>query len=298
MTGWKSFLRMVALLVAAAGLTANGAQAHVQMRSPDSIDVPMCGNGLNQVVHIAVGDPVPADTSMETCCGDCMEVMALLPPMLQNLFGYGVIDTGIVLAPRGFGVLFSMQLTSILLRKGVDARPIIAIGFIICAWSLYLMAHWSLSITQFHLISTAILQGLGMGLVFIPLQVMAFSTLPPRLRTDGSSIFNLMRSLGASAGISLMAVMLARNIQTSHADIGSNITPANGDLIDFSTIDQYQVFGDVAVRLADAEINRQAAMVAYIDDFYIMMWMAILTAPLAYLMKRVKMPESGAPMGE
>ncbi len=80
MTGWKSFLRVVALLVAAAGLTANGAQAHVQMRSPDSIDVPMCGNGLNQVVHIAVGDPVPADTSMETCCGDCMEAVALLPP--------------------------------------------------------------------------------------------------------------------------------------------------------------------------------------------------------------------------
>ncbi len=80
MKGWTSFLRVIALLVAAAGLTANGAQAHVQLRSPDSIDVPMCGDGHGGMVHIGIGDPVPSDTSMETCCGACVSVAFALAP--------------------------------------------------------------------------------------------------------------------------------------------------------------------------------------------------------------------------
>lgn len=226
-------------------------------------------------------------------------VMALLPPMLQNLFGYDVIETGIMLAPRGLGVLVSMQITSMLIRRGFDARPLIAAGFVICAWSLYLMAHWSLDITQFHLVSTAIIQGVGMGLVLIPLQVTAFSTLPPRLRTDGSSIINLSRSLGASVGISMMAVLLARNIQISHQDLAGDITSSTGDIIDFSAIEQYQVVGDAAVRLVDLEINRQAAMIAYLNDFYLIMWLTLLVAPLAFLIKPVALPQGDlAPPGE
>ena len=221
-------------------------------------------------------------------------VMALLPPMLQNLFGYDVIETGVMLAPRGFGVLFSMQMTSMLLRRGIDARPLIALGFVICGWSLYLMAHWSLDITQYHLVSTAIIQGVGMGLVLIPLQVTAFSSLPARLRTDGSSIINLSRSLGASVGISMMAVLLARNIQVSHQDLAADITSSSGDMIDFSAVDQYQAVGDAAVRLIDLEVNRQAAMIAYLNDFYLIMWLTLLVAPLAFLMKRIDVPQGDA----
>lgn len=80
MTGLRSYLRTFALLVAAFGLFANGAQAHVQVRSPDSIDVPMCGNGLGHVMHIGIGDPQPVDTGSETCCGDCLVIAAVLPP--------------------------------------------------------------------------------------------------------------------------------------------------------------------------------------------------------------------------
>ncbi len=136
-------------------------------------------------------------------------VMALLPPMLQNLFGYDVIETGVMLAPRGFGVLFSMQMTSMLLRRGIDARPLIALGFVICGWSLYLMAHWSLAITQYHLVSTAIIQGVGMGLVLIPLQVTAFkfeggsgaaSETAEKPAAGGSDVSALLASADASAG--------------------------------------------------------------------------------------------------
>ena len=212
-------------------------------------------------------------------------VMALLPPMLQNLFGYGVIDTGIVLMPRGVGILVSMQLSGLMMRRGIDARPVVASGFLICAFSLWQMAHWSLEVDEAHVIISGLLQGLGMGLVFIPLQVSAFATLSPAMRTDGSSLLNLFRSLGASAGIAWMTVLLARNIQTSHADLGQHVTAATGSVVDFSTIDRFQTLGDTAMTLIDAEVNRQAAMIAYVDDFWLMMWITLAAAPLAFLMR-------------
>jgi len=211
--------------------------------------------------------------------------MALLPPMLQNLFGYGVIDTGIVLMPRGIGILISMQVSSWLMRRGWDARPVVAMGFLICGFSLWQMAHWSLAVDQFHIIATGLTQGLGMGLVFIPLQVSAFATLAPRLRTEGSSLLNLFRSLGASVGIALMTVLLGSNIQTSHSVLAGHITAATGSVIDVSTIDRFQALGDMALRIMDAEVNRQAAMIAYINDFWLMMWITIAAAPLAFFMR-------------
>lgn len=225
-------------------------------------------------------------------------VMALLPPMLQNLFGYGVIDTGIVLMPRGVGILVSMQISGLLMRRGVDARPVVASGFLICAVSLWQMAHWSLEVDAMHVIVSGLLQGLGMGLVFIPLQVSAFATLSPALRTDGSSLLNLFRSLGASAGIACMTVLLARNIQTAHADLGANITAATGSLVDFSATERFQVLGDTAMTLMDAEVNRQAAMIAYVDDFWLMMWITLAAAPLALLMRKNARPAGPVALSE
>lgn len=214
--------------------------------------------------------------------------MALLPPMLQRLFGYNVIDTGLILMPRGLGVLISMQLAGILMRHGVDSRPVVACGFLITSISLWQMSHWSLAADQQTIIMSGFLQGLGMGLVFIPLNVSAFATLPPRLRTDGSSLLNLFRSVGASAGISLMTVLLARNIQTAHADLGSHVTSGTSSVIDVATIDRFQAVGEIGLRLIDGELNRQAAMIAYIDDFWLMMWMTLAAVPLAFLMRRDK----------
>jgi len=213
-------------------------------------------------------------------------VMALMPPMMQNLFGYGVIDTGIVLMPRGVGVLISMQVSSLLMRSGIDSRPIVATGFLIAAGSLWMMAQWSLAVDEYNMIVTGLLQGFGLGLIFIPLQVSAFATLPPRLRTHGASLLNLMRSLGASAGISLTTTMLTRSIQTSHEELGGHLTAASGSIIDYSTVDRFQVVGEAAMQLANSEVTRQAAMIAYVNDFYMMMWLALAATPLAFLMRK------------
>ncbi|KUO56184.1 MAG: disulfide bond formation protein DsbA [Sphingomonadales bacterium BRH_c3] len=224
-------------------------------------------------------------------------VMALLPPMLQNLFGYGVIDTGIVLMPRGVGILISMQLSGLMMRWGFDARAIVATGLLMTAFSLWQMAHWSLAVDNVHIIGSGLIQGLGMGLVFIPLQVVAFATLPPHLRTEGSSLLNLSRSLGASAGIALMMVLLGRNIQVSHSDLAGHVTALTGNIVDVSTIDRFQAMGDVVLRIADAEVNRQAAMIAYIDDFWLMMWVTLAAAPLAFLL-RINRRARAAPVAE
>ena len=218
--------------------------------------------------------------------------MALLPPMLQGLFGYDVIDTGMVLMPRGLGVLVSMQLSGLLMRKGVDARWMVSLGFLVGAWSLYQMAGWSLAVDYYHLVLSGLIQGLGIGLVFIPLQATAFATLPPQLRTDGSSLLNLTRSVGSSIGISVMMTLLSRNMQTSHSDLAGHITPTITSMLDLSALDRFAQYGETGLSLLDGMVTQQAAMVAYVDDFYLMMWLSIAAIPMVLIMRKSTGPSA------
>jgi DHA2 family multidrug resistance protein len=212
--------------------------------------------------------------------------MALLPPMLQRLFGYGVIDTGMALMPRGVGTLIAMQFAGLLVRRGVDARIMVGIGFTIAGLSLWEMSRWSLDVDNWNIVLSGFVQGMGMGLVFIPLNATAFATLSPELRTEGSSLLNLSRSIGSSVGISVVTSMLARNIQTSHSDLTAHLTASATNLIDFSALDRYQELGDRALSMVDAMVNREAAMIAYVNDFTMMMWMSFAALPLVLLMRR------------
>ena len=212
--------------------------------------------------------------------------MALLPPMLQGLFNYDVLGTGIALMPRGVGVLITMQMSAYFVRKGLDARWMVGVGFIIGAYSLHQMAGWSLAADWYHIIVSGFIQGLGIGMVFIPLQGMAFATLPPHLRTDGSSLLNLTRNVGSSVGISIMETVLTHNVQVSHSDLAGHITASMINVIDLSTLDRFGSYGASALSLINAEVSRQAAMVAYIDDFYLMMWMSLAAVPLVLIMRK------------
>jgi len=211
-------------------------------------------------------------------------IFALLPPMLQNLYGYSVYDTGVLLAPRGVGILLAMFIASRLTGK-MDARIIIFSGFVMTALSMWIMTKWSLNMDWHLIVYTGLLQGFGMGFVFIPLNGVAFSTLPMRLRTDGSALLYLFRSLGGSFGISIMTTMLARNMQTSHADLAGHITASSIPTLDLSTTDRLGALGEAGLQLINLEINRQAAMIAYLDDFKIMMFLLILMSPLIFMLK-------------
>lgn len=239
-----------------------------------------------------------ADRSLVTAMGFMVVIgvvmfasMALLPPMLQNLFGWPVIDTGVVLALRGIGILISMAAAGQLLGK-IDARWMVGTGLLIAALSLWQMSHWSLMMGMRPVIVSGLVQGLGMGLIFIPLNTMAFATIPPQYRTDGASLLNLLRSLGASVGISVVTTLLGSNTQRSHEDLVAHVTNSSISLLDPSTADRFGIVGDAAMTMVNAEINRQAAMVAYIDDFWAMMWVTLLSVPLVLLLRS---PKAGAP---
>jgi DHA2 family multidrug resistance protein len=213
--------------------------------------------------------------------------MALLPPMLQSLLGYPVIDTGLMLAPRGVGVLLSMALAARLMGK-VDTRIVIAVGLVIFAFSLRQMAGWSLEMDFWPVVTSGFIQGIGMGLVFMPLNSLAFATLSGAYRTDGASLLNLMRSIGQSAGISMVTTLLARNLQQSHADLASHITATTIPALDLGALDRFGSLSDAVFAFADGMINQQALMVAYIDDFYLMAGISIAVVPLVFLLSKPK----------
>jgi DHA2 family multidrug resistance protein len=216
-----------------------------------------------------------------------MAPMALLPSMLQQLFGYPVVDTGLMMAPRGLGVLATMWFAGRMMGR-IDTRILIAAGLLLYAFSLRQMAGWTLEMDYWPVIICGFTQGMGMGLLFMPLNSLAFATLSQQYRTDGASLLNLMRSIGQSAGISMVTVLLARNIQISHADLVSHVTSQTIPALDLGALDRFGTLSDAVFGMADAMINKQAAMIAYIDDFYLMAWISIAVIPLVLLLKQPK----------
>ncbi len=226
-------------------------------------------------------------------------VFALLPPMLQSLFGYTVFDTGMLLAPRGIGILIAMRIATRLAGK-VDARFTVGVGFVITIVSLWEMTQWGLMMDWKPVFYTGLLQGFGMGFVFIPMNQLAFATLSMKHRTDGSSLLYLVRSIGSSIGISIMTTLLTRNLQTSHEDLASHITSSSMSAVDPATADRFQVIGETVLAVINGEVTRQAAMIAYLDNFQFMMVLLIVFMPLILLMKPPKGPPGAMvhPVGE
>jgi DHA2 family multidrug resistance protein len=215
-----------------------------------------------------------------------MAAMALLPPMLQSLFNYPVLDTGELLATRGIGVMVTMALAGRLIGI-VDARVLVGVGLLIMASSLWMMTGWSLEMDWQPVVLSGIVQGVGLGFIFVPLNVLAFGTLPPQYRTDGASLFNLARNTGSSVGIAVVTVMLARNIQISHADLAAHVTPYNLAL-DPTLLRVAGSIGQGAMAAVDGMVSQQAAMIAYLDDFRLMMFATLAALPLLLLIRRAR----------
>lgn len=209
--------------------------------------------------------------------------LALLPPMLSRILGYPVITTGWVMAPRGVGTMISMLLVGRLVRK-VDPRVLVLAGLSLTALSLWEMTGFSPQMDSWPVIRSGIVQGLGLGLVFVPLSTIAFATLEPRFRADATSLFSLVRNIGSSIGISLVTVALARNVQINHAELGAFIQPFNPIL---AQVSPGALSGDrAALQMVDGLVNVQAAMVSYVNDFYLMMWVSLAAMPLALILRR------------
>ncbi len=213
--------------------------------------------------------------------------LALLPPMLARIFGYPVITTGMVMAPRGVGTMISMLVVGRMVRR-VDPRLLVIAGLILTALSLYEMTGFTPQMDNLPILRSGIVQGLGLGLVFVPLSTIAFATIDARFRADATSLFSLVRNIGSSIGISIVTLMLTRNIQVNHTELGAFISPYNPML--WQANPAAALGNEAALARMDQIVNAQAAMVAYVDDFWLMMWVTLAAIPLALVLKR---PKSG-----
>jgi MFS transporter, DHA2 family, multidrug resistance protein len=221
--------------------------------------------------------------------------LALLPPLLQNMYGYSVLQSGFLTAPRGIGTLMSMLIAGRLTGK-IDARLLVGVGVILMGISLDMMTRFAIDQPSHPVIVSGVVQGLGLGLIFVPLQTLAFETLATRLRTTGAALLNLSRNIGGSVGISVVSTQLVRMTQVSHADLAAQITQqtiptANPELL--QTI--APVAGPAALAYLNGLITKQALFIAYLDDFKLMMIITFAVLPLLFFMRRGNKVGTGPP---
>jgi DHA2 family multidrug resistance protein len=221
--------------------------------------------------------------------------LALLPPLLQNMYGYSVLQSGFLTAPRGIGTLISMLIAGRATGK-IDARLLVGIGVVLMGLSLYMMTGFAIEQPSRPVIVSGVVQGLGLGLIFVPLQTLAFQTLAPRMRTTGAALLNLSRNIGGSIGISIVSTQLVRMTQVSHADLAANITQQTIPTADPTILQTaIPVAGPAALAYINMMINKQALFIAYLDDFKLMMIVTFSVLPLLLFMKKGEQVGGGGP---
>jgi DHA2 family multidrug resistance protein len=215
---------------------------------------------------------------------------ALMAPYLETLAGYPVEAAGWSMAPRGVGTAIGMQLASMLSRR-FDERKVMAVGLLVLGGALYSMSYWTPDVSQQRMMVTLLLQGFGIGFVFNPMTVMAFTTLAVALRGYATSLQSLCRNIGQAVGVSVTSLLLVRGMQASHADIAGGITP----------FDRVLQAGDAASRMLNPEtrhgvamldqmINQQAQIIAYNNDFRAMALVVVPPLLLLLVMRRHERP--------
>jgi DHA2 family multidrug resistance protein len=213
--------------------------------------------------------------------------MAVSSPFLQNVIGYPIITAGLLLATRGCGTFVAMMLVGRLMRYA-EARTLIISGLSLTCLSLFYMTGWTDQTDVQSIVVVSIVQGFGFGLVFVPLSTVAFLTLPNHLRTDGTSMLTLMRNVASSIGISIMIAQLTEGGRRVYAVLNENITPFNHamqmpnvrGIIDMST--------DTGRAMMDVMVGIQAQIIAFSQDYQMVMLFTLCVIPLAIMIGSTK----------
>jgi DHA2 family multidrug resistance protein len=208
--------------------------------------------------------------------------MALSSPYLQNVIGYPIITAGLLLASRGCGTFVAMMLVGRMMRY-IEARTLIISGLGLTCLSLFYMTGWTDQTGVPEIVTLSIIQGFGFGLVFVPLSTVAFLTLPNHLRTDGTSMLTLMRNVASSIGISVVIAQLTEGSRRVYAVLSQHINPFNHamqmpnvrGMIDMST--------DAGRAMADVMVSLQAQIIAFSQDYQMVMLFTLCAIPLALM---------------
>ena len=223
----------------------------------------------------------------------------LIPQMVQQLLGYSAELAGLALSPGGLVIMFMMPVVGLLVSK-VEARWLVMIGCIVCSGSLFLMSGWNLDVSFGMVVRGRMLQSAGMAFLFIPINVAAFSFLARDKTNMGTGIINLARNIGASIGVATVTTMLERRAQIHNVQLNSHIvagSPAYENMIAGSKAHFLAVGADPVQAAQQAHgllywmVQRQAAMMAFVDNFWLLGLIFLLMIPLLFLMKKALPPK-------
>jgi DHA2 family multidrug resistance protein len=210
-----------------------------------------------------------------------LATMALLPTFLQQWQGYPVATTGLVLMPRGVGTLLTMWMVDRLMRL-MDARLLVLIGLSLVSFSLHIMAGFNLQVSAWDLVYTGFIKGLGLGLLFVPVSILSYATLAPSLRGEGTALFSLARNLGSSVGVSIVMAALTRNIWINQQELGGRMQVSPDLLSALPTTPETTALPFAIMQ----ELTRQAAEIAYINNFQLLSWITLASMPLILLLSK------------
>ncbi len=230
-------------------------------------------------------------------------LVTLLPLFYQTLLDYPASAAGLAVSPRGIGAIVIMPVVAVLTAK-LDNRWLIGTGFLGFAITAYWMGELTLNISQWSLLWPIILSGSAMGLVFVPLSTTAVGTLANEQIGNASGLYNLLRNIGGSIGISVIDTIVSRHEQTHRAELvrylnpGTHLQPVVGKL---DSIMRLHSPPNIARLRAYAIINRsldqQAAVYAYVDDLRYVALLCLICVPIVFLLKGVKAKKGAAPAG-
>ncbi|MGH7073857.1 MAG: DHA2 family efflux MFS transporter permease subunit [Stellaceae bacterium] len=214
-----------------------------------------------------------------------MSTMALLPPLLQGLMQYTAFGAGWLMMPRGAATMVAMLIVGRLTGK-LDSRLMLFFGFAMMALAQWQMASYALGMDDRLIIISSLVQGCGMGFIFPPLTAIAFVTLAPQFRNEGTAVFNLVRNVAGSIGISFAESFLVQKTQISHADLATHVTPF-AQAFHLPIISQFWNLNSTAGLAAiNAEVTRQAAMIGYVDVFKLMLILTVACLPFIFLLRK------------
>jgi len=190
------------------------------------------------------------------------------------------------------GTMASMFIVGRIMGK-IDTRILLLFGLGLTAWAMNEMTGWTPDVSQWTIIYVGFIQGSGLGFLFVPLTTIAFSTLPAAMRGEGTGLYNLSRNIGSSVGISIVSALLIENVQIGHAAIGAYVTPFNHAFALPAARHMFSPLKLASRAALDGVINQQATIIAYMDDFKLLMLMSLFAMPLVVLLRQ---PKRAAPL--
>jgi DHA2 family multidrug resistance protein len=213
--------------------------------------------------------------------------MALASPYLQNVIGYPIITAGMLLASRGLGTFLAMMMVGRLMRY-FEARTLIISGLALTAGSLFQMTGWTEMTQVPEIVTVSVFQGFGFGLVFVPLSTVSFLTLPNHLRTDGTSMLTLLRNVASSIGISIVIAQLTQGTRRTYAILSEHINPFNHALQMPDVRGIINLSTDAGRAMADKMVAVQAQIIAFSQDYQLVMLFILVSIPLAIMIGSTK----------